>query len=241
MQPLITLKSMQKRVSWSSVHKQANTDWQGVAALDSTYFTLHGSTPGGKFWHLNGQKPIRFRPNKSQQLHVYAAISAHGKTALHFASGTTGLKPQYSRVTKQGQTVKLVGVGAQEFQELMWEKLVPETRQLFNAAGAGEPTFLLDNAPAHAAKATKKFLADKGVQVMPNWPSNSPDLNPIENVWGIMKQQVYRQQYTKLEELKAAVLLAWAALPQSTLRNLMAGMHKRVEKVLRLRGGYIGH
>ena len=85
------------------------------------------------------------------------------------------------------------------------------------------------------------FLADKGVQVMPNWPSNSPDLNPIENVWGIMKQQVYRQQYTKLEELKAAVLLAWAALPQSTLRNLMAGMHKRVEKVLRLRGGYIGH
>ncbi|WIA23252.1 hypothetical protein OEZ85_000023 [Tetradesmus obliquus] len=196
MQPLITLKSMKKRVSWSSVHKQANTDWQGVAALDSTYFTLHGSTPGGKFWHLNGQKPIRFRPNKSQQLHVYAAISAHGKTALHFASGTPGLKPQYSRITKQGQTVKLVGVGAQEFQELMWEKPVPET---------------------------------------------SPDLNPIENVWGIMKQQVYRQQYTKLEELKAAVLLAWAALPQSTLRNLMAGMHKRVEKVLRLRGGYIGH
>jgi hypothetical protein len=242
MQPLISLRSMQKRVAWSKTHQQAGTDWTRIAAGDSCYFTLNGTTPGGKYWHFKGQKPIRFRPNRSQQLHAYAIISAHGKTELQFVSGTTGIKPQYNRkTTKKGQAAKLTGVGSEEFQEKMLQHLVPETRQLFTAAGAGEPTFLLDNAPAHRSKSTKKFYADHGIQVLQNWPSNSPDLNPIENVWGIIKPQVYRQQYTSLAELKAAVLRAWAELPQSTLRNLMLSMPKRLSKVLRQRGGYIGY
>lgn len=242
MQPLITLRSMQRRVAWAKQHLQAETDWSGVAAGDSTYFTLNGQTPDGRYWHMKGQKPIRFRPNKSNQLHAYAIMSMHGKTQLHFVSGTTGLKTQYTRkTTKKGQSSKLTGVGSEEVQDLMGQKLVPETRQLFTAAGAGEPTFLLDNAPAHVSKSTKKFFADNNIKVLQNWPANSPDLNPIENVWGIIKPQVYRQQYTTLAELKAAVLRAWAALPQSTLRSLMQSMPRRLRMVLRRRGGYIGY
>jgi DDE superfamily endonuclease len=242
MQPQITLRSMQRRLAFAKQHLRPERDWTGVAAGDSTYFTMNGQTPGGKYWHMKGQKPIKFRPNKSNQLHAYAIISVHGKTELHFVSGTTGLKQKYKRkTTKKGQSELLTGVGSEEVQDLMGQKLVPETRQLFAAAGAGEPTFLLDNAPAHVSKSTKKFFADNDIKVLQNWPANSPDLNPIENVWGIIKPQVYRQQYTTLAELKAAVLRAWAQLPQSTLRNLMLSMPRRLRRVVRQQGGYIGY
>jgi hypothetical protein len=75
---------------------------------------------------------------------------------------------------------------------------------------------------------------------MQGWPGNSPDLNPIENVWGWMKQRIERLQLTTMEQLKAAVQEAWEAVPDSMLHNLMHGMKARMEKVLAEGGGYIG-
>ncbi len=64
------------------------------------------------------------------------------------------------------------------------EILLPSADQLFKDA---DLIFQQDLAPAHTAKRTKSWLNDHGVGVL-DWPENSPDLNPIENLLGIVEE-----------------------------------------------------
>lgn len=50
--------------------------------------------------------------------------------------------------------------------------------------------FQQDNAPIHTAVSTKKWFQDFGIELLP-WPALTPDLNPIENLWGIYLQKEY--------------------------------------------------
>ncbi len=64
--------------------------------------------------------------------------------------------------------------------------MLPSADQLFKDA---DFIFQQDLAPAHTAKSTKSWLNDHGVGVL-DWPANSSDLNPIENLWGIVKRKM---------------------------------------------------
>ncbi len=64
--------------------------------------------------------------------------------------------------------------------------MLPSADQLFKDA---DFIFQQDLAPAHTAKTTKSWLNDHGVGVL-DWSANSPDLNPIENLWGIVKRKM---------------------------------------------------
>ena len=91
------------------------------------------------------------------------------------------------------------------------------------------------------AKVTKQYFATKGIKIVTNWPGNSPDLNPIEDAWGITKQVVYSQQHNTLVELKVAAEKEWGAISITSLRNLMLSIPRRLEKVLTLKGAYTGY
>ena len=72
--------------------------------------------------------------------------------------------------------------------------------------------YMHDNAPFHAAKATTQYLECLSFknQTLMTWPLNSPDLNPTENLWSVIKRRVYanERQYTSKEAL-------WQALKQN--------------------------
>uniref|UniRef100_H3G5W4 Tc1-like transposase DDE domain-containing protein n=1 Tax=Phytophthora ramorum TaxID=164328 RepID=H3G5W4_PHYRM len=97
--------------------------------------------------------------------------------------------------------------------------------------------FQQDNASIHASKRTKEFFSEQDIRLL-DWPSKSPDLNPIENLWSIMSRRVYAngRQFDSVPQLKAALFAAWESIPHALLMSLIESMPRRCIEVLDKKG-----
>ncbi|KAI0997290.1 hypothetical protein K3495_g10896 [Podosphaera aphanis] len=98
--------------------------------------------------------------------------------------------------------------------------------------------FQQDNDPKHTARATKVFLRSKKITCL-DWPAQSPDLNPIEHLWGELKRRLGRyDEYPKgVGELWERIKNEWSKVPLRSCQNLIESMPKRIEAVVAAKGG----
>ena len=99
-------------------------------------------------------------------------------------------------------------------------------------------TYQHDNDPKHKSKLTITFLKRKNINVI-EWPSYSPDLNPIENVWSILKMRVKKRNPINETELHKFIEEEWYGIESSILNNLFNSMPKRLRQVIENKGDFI--
>jgi hypothetical protein len=189
-------------------------------------------------WLRRGQKRQAYTVSKPTCVNVYAGITKFGVTKLHFVAGTSKMKTTH--MNKKGQVAK--NVTASEYKEVVSQTFLPEGRRIFSNQGFSYWTLQQDNDPTHkqsslAAVADWNKRHNSAVSILPNWPPNSPDLNLIENVWGIVQRQVDMAGCCNLEEFKATVTSAFQRLDKQVLRGLFASMQRRLKDCIELSGG----
>jgi transposase len=132
-----------------------------------------------------------------------------------------------------GPLVALEGnMTADRYVELLRDTLIPE----LEAAGK-EMVFMQDNAPCHKAKRVMKYFQENNIMTL-DWPAQSPDMNPIENLWAIIKhrrQQKFGVPKSK-NDLIEQIFNIWENIEEELVSKLADSANKRVSEVLRLNG-----
>ncbi len=123
-------------------------------------------------------------------------------------------------------------VNAAIYQEILEHFMLPSADKLY---GDADFIFQQDLAPAHTAKGTQSWFNDHVVTLL-DWPANSPDLNPVENLWGIVKRKMRDIRPNNADDLKATIKATWASISPEQCHRPIASMPRRIDAVIHAKG-----
>lgn len=214
-QPKLLQRHMEARLAFAENHVQWSTEWVRLIFSDEKKFNLDGPDGCQYYWHdLSKEKETFFsRQQGGGSLMVWAAFSASGKSEIKIVSGR---------------------MNSQKYTDLMGDTLIPFIEDKMPQ----DAIYQQDNAPIHVSRHSKAWFEEHNIELL-GWPALSPDLNPIENLWGIMTRAVYPngKQYDSVRELEVAIKTIWREIRLSTLESLVNSMPNRMIAVLENRGG----
>ncbi len=124
-------------------------------------------------------------------------------------------------------------VNAAIYQEILEHFMLPSADKLYSDA---DFIFQQDLAAAHSAKSTKSWFSYHGVTVL-DWPANSPDLNPVENLWSIVKRKMRDTRPNNADDLKATIKAVWASITPEQCHRLIVSMPRHTDAVIHAKGG----
>lgn len=218
--PLLSAKNIKDRLSFCKkyLHWTPN-DWSKVLFSDETMIR--------QFCNIGVQrvrrpKGLRFDPHyclpvvkHSPSLMIWGSMAASGRGNIWFLPSGTTMK-------------------AENYLKVLQERLKP----MMDVRGA--TYFMHDGAPCHKGKQVMSWLANEEVRILGPWPGNSPDLNPIENLWAILKSKVANYNTTSVEELKKVVTRVWCTeITSNVTEKLVKNMPDRLRNVIKNKGRHV--
>lgn len=217
--PRLTPAMRTKRLLWArQVENWTLDDWRNVCFSDESSFQILSDTTmfvrrkSGEQFNTDCVVNTIKHPTSVM---MWAVISGKGVGRLYVVEGTL----------RQDQ-----------YRQVIEARLIPQLREWFQD---GERyIFMQDGAPCHTANAVMKFLNDRHIPVLP-WPGNSPDMNPLENLWQLVKKRVSKTNITTRQQLIEQIIAVWHRDPEITAlaRSCIDSMPRRVQALKKAKGG----
>lgn len=219
--PLLSKKNIKSRLSWAKAHVDWTiADWKRVVWSDETKIDRFGSD-GQRYAWKRESEPLQPR-------HVNQTVK-HGGGNLKLWSCIT-----YEGV---GWLVRIDENLTKEIYKTILEDDLQKTIEEYGINPA-KMIFQHDNDPKHTSKLVGEYLSKQPYDVM-DWPAQSPDLNPIENMWSTLKRNLF-SQYDRppngMLELWERATAVWYKITKQECQNVINSMPDRCKAVIKAKG-----
>ena len=236
--PRLTNKMMQNRLDFALKHKNWTvTDWEKVLWSDESPFQLFAppNRQNDQVWSRSSADVQPFKCVKfPAKIQVWGMMSHQALSELHIIPQKQNVNGEYYREKILKGTcmdaIRRTANSGTILERSMIEKM-------------SESIFMQDGAPAHTAKLTQAWCSEHlpSYWAKVDWPGNSPDLNPIENLWSILAYKLSKlPEVSTINSLVIQLKKVWSGIDPVILQNLTNDMPNRISEIINRSGDYIG-
>jgi transposase len=220
--PILSKKHQRERMDFGLAHLDWTVeDWKRVIWSDETKINRFGSDGRAWVWKKQGES--------------LSARLVNG--TLKFGGGSLMMWGCFCW-QGVGYACKIDGkMDCELYCQILEEDLQKSIE--FYGIDRDKVIFQQDNDPKHTSRLAKQWFQDNGIEVMV-WPPQSPDLNPIEHLWRMLKMKLaaYEEAPEGILELWERVQNEWEKIDTSICQKLIESLPSRMEAVVKAKGGY---
>lgn len=217
--PFLNETHKARRYRWARDHEHWTLEqWRRVVWSDETM--IHVNDGAYKFVRVVDGYPLTSNHYKlttkyPTKVMFWGCFGYQGTGRIHVVEGTLNSEVYVNEIVRC--------------------RVLPQLQDWF-ADGSG--IFQQDNAPCHSSRLTTRFFEENRVTLL-DWPPQSPDLNPIEMMWAIIKQRISKFDVRSKKEIIAAFIKVWHRDEEivELCQKLIDGMPKRIQAVIEAKGG----
>ncbi|KAF2351812.1 Transposase Tc1-like [Trinorchestia longiramus] len=215
--PLLQKRHVMARLKYANDHlNNAAAFWNSVLWSYETKIELFGRNSTNHAWRQQNEeyKPDCTIPTVKfggGSIIVWGCFSSSWVDKVHIIEGT---------------------MNGRKYCEILEEQLLPSARLLKLKRGW---KFQQDNDPKHTVNETKERLRMEEINIL-EWPSQSPDMNQIENLWRELKLKIQKRDPNNITELKEICTEEWNKIAPETCKRLVVNYYKRLEAIINNKG-----
>lgn len=203
--PLLTEKHVTKRLAWA--HENIDRDFDNVIFTDEC--SIWARCVLTRAWSTSTNRLVQRTVKHGIKVHLWGCFSKQGFGTLHLFT---------------------YNLNAEGMLQIYKKALLPSANRWFIRKN-DDWILQEDNDPKHRSKLCTEWKTRSGIVTL-DWPSQSPDANPIENVWAYIKQKLRGKRTHTLKQLSCEIRRIWRSLPLEYAVKLVESMPRRCQAII---------